>query len=181
MFERIIRITCTKCGRQIEIPEDTSPLLLIIYAKHGWTYYRDSWFCEDCRPDVIGIERGRHPHYSDYEDSWSNRSPENCKSHYFKDEPYDHYANCLQPDLCKICKYSNRGYEDDGSSWLMCCVDDPNDNYGHNLYSGHFYGAAISGRICPYFTCDGWQGRDPKKDKENGCFHVPYNECYDGD
>ena len=141
----------------------------------------DSWFCEECRPEKIKIDHCRHPHYSDYNDYWAHRKPEDCKSHYFENEHYDPYADLLQGDLCKCCRYMNRGYEDDGSSWMMCCVDDPKDHNGHNLYSGHFYGAAISGRICPYFTNEHWQGRDPEKDKKNGCFHVPYNECYDGD
>lgn len=181
MIVRITRITCDKCGKQYETPYTMPLLLLMAYARDGWTLYKDSWYCPDCKPDNLQVDDTRHPHYYDYEDTWSKRSPENCRSHYFVDEPYDPYAALIQGQLCKICEYMNLGYEDDGSTWMMCCVDDPEDSYGHNLYSGHFYGAAIAGRICPYFTCEEIQGQDPKEDKKNGTFHVPYNECYDGD
>lgn len=181
MIEHITRITCDHCGKQIEVSRNIVLLLLHMYVKHGWTFYNKSWFCDECRPTEIEIDVMSHPHYSDFRDCWDNRPQEKCKSHYFENEPYDHYADQLQHDLCEICDYATRGYEDDGSSWLMCCVDSPCGSYGHNLYSGHFYGSAIRGRICPYFKYGEWEGRDPKKDKENGCFHVPYDECYDGD
>ena len=181
----IQKITCDKCGKVIEIPMDYEiPFivrLLRLYRLYGWINYDAQWFCPDCIPERMKVIADKHPQYSDYRDYWDNREKDDCKSMFFLDEPYDPYAAHIQSDLCRICHYMRLGYEDDGSSWMMCCVDDPECSYGHNLYSGHFYGSAIRGRICPYFSGEGWKGRDPEKDKKNGCFHVPYNECYDGD
>lgn len=188
-IERINRITCCHCGAQIDVP-DLTPFLLQVYVKYGWTCYDRSWYCKDCRLEIISVNHSEHPHYSDDYDSWGHRKPEDCKSHYFTDEPYDYYADHLQHNLCKICRYMRCEYEEDGSSWMTCIVDEIGKEYwkyggplGHNLYSGHSYGAAIGGRICPYFSThdNSWIGRDPVEDKKNGTFHVPYNEFYDGD
>lgn len=180
-IEIVQKITCDCCGKLIEIPNNAYPRLLYMYVRHGWTFYMDHWFCDECRPAAVSIDVIRHPHYSNYHDQWDNLPPEKCKSHFFTDEPYDHYADEIQHNLCRWCDYMNVGGEDDGSSWMMCCVENPDDHWGHNLYSGHFYGSAIRGRICPYFRSGDWEGRDPIEDKKNGTFHVPYNELYDGD
>ena len=186
--ERINRLICNHCGAVLEMP-DLSPFLLQVYVKYGWTFFDSEWYCKDCRLDKVEIDYARHPQYIDFEDWWGHREPEDKKSCFFTDEPYDHYADRIQHDLCNCCRYMELGYEDYGSTWRMCMVDEIGNerNYGcrrgHNLYSGHFYGAAISGRICPYFTThdDSWVGRNPVEDKKNGTFHVPYNELYDGD
>lgn len=149
------------------------------YKEHGWTFYNGQWFCKDCRPDNIGIDKCRHPHYSNYHDLWDHDNK--IRSHFFPKEPYDYYADELIYQMCRCCDYSSIGSEDDGSTWIMCCVERPNDHWGHNLYQGHFFGSAIAGRICPYFTCGSWIGRNPEEDRKNHRFHVPYNECYDGD
>lgn len=179
-LETVNKITCDCCGKAIEVP-DVTPFLLYMYVLFGWTLFDRRWYCKDCRPEQIKVDFERHPHYCDYHDQWDNLPEDKRKSHSFEDEPYDRYADLLQYNLCRMCEYSNLGAEDDGSTWLMCCVEDPKDSWGHNLYSGHFYGAAIGGRICPYFRYGNWKGRDPIEDKKNGTFHVPYNECYDGD
>lgn len=184
-FETLKFVSCASCYKEKAIPKnlDDAPDGLILFELYipGWTYYRGLWFCRDCRPDEFKIDPNRHPRYRDYMDSWGGRSPEECKSHDFKDEQYDPYAVEIQGKMCACCKYMKRGYEDDGSSWMMCTVENPKDSWGHNLYCGHFYGAAIDGRLCPYFTCRQHHGRDPAIDKANGTFHVPYNELYDGD
>lgn len=186
-LERKRFVDCASCFKEESIRDDLVPegtpdgLLLFHLYMHGWTYYNGLWYCRDCRPEQYKIDPSKHPHYTDYHDYWDNRKPEECKSHFFEKEPYDPYARAIQFDMCDCCRYMNFGYEDDGSSWRMCTVDDPDDSYGHNLYSGHFYGDAINGRLCPYFTCRCHKGRDPAIDKADGTFHVPYNEYYDGD
>lgn len=184
-LEEIARVTCCRCKRRVDIPANTSPFLLYMYVKHGWTCYMHEWFCNECRPEKIAIDELHHPRYTNYRDYWDQRPINEWESHDFEDEPYDPYADVIQGDLCKICDYMHMGSEDDGSTWMMCCVENPEEFYGHNLYSGHFYGAAIRGRICPYFAThifnNEWKGRDPIEDKKNGTFHVPYNELYDGD
>ena len=179
--ETIRRITCSCCEKQIEVPSVIYPILLHMYVEYGWTFYLNEWYCPDCKPEAVKVDFAKHPYYSDYNDQWGCRPKEEWKSHFFMDEPYDCYADVLQPKLCEMCDFMHLGTEDDGSHWMMCCVENPNDHWGHNLYSGHFYGSAIGGRICPYFRCVNWKGRDPIEDKKNGTFHVPYNECYDGD
>lgn len=179
-------ICCSKCAKEAVVPVPNIPaglLLFKFYTKGGWTWDESSgnWYCKKCMPDKFKKDPTRHPHYTDYRDYWDQRSKEECRSHYFEDEDYDPYARSIQGKMCECCRYLKYGYEDDGTSWRMCTVDDPKDHYGHNLYSGHFYGAAISGRLCPYFGCLMYYGRDPEKDKKNGIFHVPYDECYDGD
>lgn len=180
------RLTCGCCEKVLEIPYDAEEPIFVhdlrLYKEHGWVKYETVWYCPDHRPVKLQVDVARHPHYSDYRDYWDQRPKEEWESRFFEDEPYDPYADRLQGGLCKCCEYCKLGFEDDMSTWSMCTVDDPEENYGHNLYAGHFYGSAIRGRICPYFTCMGyWKGRDPAKDKENGTFHVPYDEHYDGD
>ena len=178
-------ISCASCGREKVVPAhlDGAPEGLVLFElyKEKWTFYGDLWYCPKCRPEKLKMDPEKHPHYTDYQDQWDNRPPEECRSHYFENETYDPYATWIKRDMCECCEYMVFGYEDDMSRWRMCIVDDPDSKYCHNLYSGHFSGAAISGRLCPYFRCRHIRGRNPKRDKENGTFHVPYNEEYDGD
>lgn len=180
------RLTCGCCEKVLEIPYDAREPIpvheLRLYKAHGWVKDEDVWYCPDHRPVKLQVDVLKHPHYSSWRDYWEQRPKEKWESCFFENEPYDHYADRLQNRLCMYCRFYKLGFEDDNSSWSMCCVDDPKDSYGHNLSQGHFYGRPIGGRICPYFTCGvWWEGRDPAKDKENGTFHVPYNEHYDGD
>lgn len=182
-------LVCEKCGKELETenPSDTrfGEYLYRIYKTHGWTCNRwnsaREWYCPDCKPRQFMIKTDRHPVFHDAMDSWMQRSPESRRSKIFEDEPFDRYASSIHCEMCRCCKYMKLGYEGDGSAWQMCMVAGQSYGYGHNLYSGHFYGAAIDGRFCPYFTCGETIGRDPEKDRKNGTFHVPYDECYDGD
>lgn len=182
---RMFKTQCTCCGKPFEFPIqeiDAWEVIKLRAYRFGWTFYERKWYCQDCRPEQIKIIKGKHPRYYDYHDQWAGTH----NSHEFEDEDYDPYADTMQHELCELCDYMHFGREDDGSHWAMCCVEDPNDHWGHNLYSGHFYGRPISGRFCPYFRCNTWciiglDCRDPVHDKERGKFHVPYNECYDGD
>lgn len=183
-----MKVTCKHCGKVLDFPinqQDPFEIIQLKAYRFGWTYYLDEWHCQDCRPRNLINDPNSHPIYHDYNDYWGNSKEK--KSHEFLDEQYDRYADVLQDDLCKLCDYCHINYEDDGSHWLTCIVEDVakgrnNFGYGHNLYSGHFYGAAICGRFCPYFKCPLWKpARDPKEDQKNGTFHVPYDEKYDGD
>lgn len=185
-FRNLKFISCSSCYKEKVIPGtlDGAPnglILFELYRDGGWMFSGGLWYCAECRPKELAIDPNRHPHYTDYMDSWGTRDPKEYRSHYFEKETYDPYAKLIKYDMCDCCEYMKYGYEYDGSNWQMCRVDDPKDSYGHNLYSGHFYGAAIDGRLCPYFTCRHHRGRDPEKDKKDGTFHVPYDERYDGD
>ena len=183
-IETLHLIKCSHCGKEKVFSMEDVPtglFLFRIYTEAGWTWDRwlPAWFCEECTPEKFKKDVMCHPRYYDYLDDWDPK-PEK-RSHDFEHEVYDPYARSIQGKMCECCEFMKLGYEDDGSNWMMCVVDDPENRYGHNLYSGHFYGPAIEGRLCPYFRCGTHVGRDPKQDKENGTFHVPYQECYDGD
>lgn len=183
------KVTCKHCGKVLDFPihqEDPRVIIQLKAYRFGWTFYKEEWHCQDCRPKELKFDPAMHPYYSNYEDSWGH--PKEKLSHHFTEEKYDRYADILQPKLCELCDHCHINYEDyGGGRWLTCHVEDDakhsKHNLGHNLYSGHFYGAAISGRFCPYFSCEYWiiPIRDPEEDVKNGTFHVPYNECYDGD
>ena len=181
-----LRFHCHHCGKELDLVvingEPMKVTQLRLYRRYGWTgdLEENHWYCKECRPANWDIDVMRHPRYYNYRDQWDGTD----LTHEFEDEPYDHYADRELQDrlMCRICDHSKWGNEDDGSSWLMCMADDVGRPYGHNLYDGHFYGSAIRGRICPYFSCGKfWKGRDPEQDKKDGKFHVPYCECYDGD
>ena len=179
-------ISCSVCGKEKVIVMHRAPpglLLFNVYTESGWTWDEDldAWFCEDHMPTKFQKDVMRHPHYTDYRDYWDQRPEKERRSHFFENEDYDPYARRIQGRMCECCEYLKYGYEDDGTSWRMCVVKDPKYPYGHNLYSGHFYGSAIEGRLCPYFACGPHKGRDPIKDMKDGTFHVPYDEKYDGD
>lgn len=178
-----LKCSCPNCGEELDLPiERDWPFVAIMiraYIDHDWTF-NDHWYCPDHKPLKFTICENKHPHYSDYRDYWENRPPENRLSRDF-DEKYDPYADRIQMQgMCSQCDFCQINFEDDGSTWRTCTVEGDR-YYGHNLWSGHFYGGPIMGRICPYFTCPGHHGRDPEKDRINGIFHVPFNECYDGD
>lgn len=182
-FKRVISVSCASCYKDKIVPDDLcdAPEGLVLFEMyiHGWTNDNGLWYCPKCKPEEFKIDPSKHPYYHCYRDYWSDKGEKS--SHYFEKESYDPYASMIRHDMCNCCRFMRLGYEEDGSSWRMCMVENPGDSYGHNLYAGHFYGDAIAGRLCPYFTCRKRHGRDPLRDKADGTFHVPYNEEYDGD
>lgn len=187
--KKIVLLECKCCGKKLEIDITDGfkkgEFLLYVYREHGWTCHinwddKQEWYCEEHKPENFEIDPNKHPCFIDDMDYWEKRAEKDKQSREL-DEPFDKYAEWIHTELCHCCQYRRVGVEDDWSTWEMCAVRDPSDHYGHNLYSGHFYGAAIRGRFCPYFTCGRIVGRDPIEDKKNGTFQIPYDERYDGD
>lgn len=180
-----VRLHCHKCGAENDvagIPNDPQCVFdLKAYKRHGWVHYQGNWFCPNCIPKNAQIIKGKHPRYYSWRDEWEGTH----ESYVFENEDYDPYLNSLQFHLCQCCNYCQLNFEDDGSTWSTCTVENAakdRTDYGHNLYAGHFYGSAISGRLCPYFAYEkSWVGRDPRRDYKQGVFHVPFEENYDGD
>ncbi len=159
---------CDVCGREkkcrptgVELIDD-----LKLHIESGWVALNDKVYCTDCIPENLRPDPERK--VLRFVDDWPNTISKECP------ETYDPYYPRVHRKLCRLCDNHRLNYEDDGSSWELC--------RDHNLYEGHFYGKAVDGRLCPYFTNELLPiGRDMDADIEAGTFEPPYNKLYDGD
>lgn len=174
---------CEKCGTKDWIPDYgyAEPVnKLIMHIEKGWFITDGKCLCKNCIPAELSVKDGVHP----VRKTFNPCTAKHDRIAY--SEMYDPYYNhIVLHKLCDNCQHISIELETDGSRYQVCRADD----YGHNLYSGHTCGGAVTGRCCHYFKSDqGYDGRsycpsgrDPKKEYAEGRFEEPYDEIYDWD
>ena len=187
-MEKINRFKCKECGKILEFPDDgKTPRIVFIIKAHmlGWTFdmhrvssMTDADYCPEHMPEKYRPIEDQHPVATEW--SGMGHIGENIV---FASERYDPFMDQILYQMCESCEHRKLGYEDDGSSWEMCCAGEERYYFGHNLYEGHFYGGPARGRLCHYFKRGDFNpsGRDPLIEKEKDMFVRPYNKEYDFD
>ena len=182
---RMIGYLCDVCGKKDGIKDGGFPEYvnrLIMHIEKGW-YIDGKCYCPDCIPPNLRLRENRKPIRTVFKsDLYAHVEIP------YEDERYDPYFESPNlGDLCRVCRWHHWESEVDGT-YFETCRSCEKMLWGHNLYDGHFYGSAVKGRLCHYFTyvCSNGSeycpsGRDAWDELERNESEPPYNQLYDYD
>lgn len=184
---KLVGYICDVCGEKDGIQDRNYPESvnrLIMHIERGWYIEPGMCYCPDCIPQNLRIRENRKPIRTVFKSDLYAHVEER-----YEDERYDPYFQSPNlGDICRACKWHHWESEVDGTYFETCKSGDKK-HWGHNLYDGHFYGSAVKGRLCHYFTFAtpdnrvvyNPSGRDPWDELDRGIYEPPYNQEYDYD